>query len=157
MKSKDNFWYQRYKYYRDKLNHLLRKSKQIYFKEYFESCKKDSKKIWMGINNLLKKPTKKKTSNISLQIGNTMVNNQKTVANHFNQFFTGVAQNLVNRLGNTSKKFTDYLPNRQSNSLFINPVSEFEVSDQISSLDAKKSADAYDIPIKMAKANYTYK
>ncbi len=101
----------------------------------------------MGINNLLKKPTKKKTSDISLKIGNTMVNNQKTVANHFNQFFTGVAQNLVNRLGNTSKKFTDYLPNRQSNSLFINPVSEFEVSDQISSLDAKKSADAYDIPI----------
>ena len=113
---------------------------------------KELQEIWMGINDLLRKSTKKKTSDISLKIGNNIVNNQKTVANHFNEFFTGVAQNLVNKLGNTTRKFADYLPNRQSNSLFINPVSEFEVSDQISSLDAKKSSDAYDIPIKMVKA-----
>ena len=50
----------------------------------------------MGINDLLRKSTKKKTSDISLKIGNNIVNNQKTVANHFNEFFTGVAQNLVN-------------------------------------------------------------
>ena len=150
-KSKDQFWYQRYKYYRDMLNHLLRKSKRIYFKDYFQNCKNNSKKIWMGINDLIRKSNKKKQSDISLKIGNSVVNNQKIVANHFNKFFTGIAKDLVNKLGKTSKKFTDYLHNPQSNSLFLNLVLEFEVSDEISNLDAKKSVDAYDIPIKMIK------
>ena len=152
LKSKDNIWYQRCKYYRDMLNHLLRKSTRIYFMEYFENCKKNSKNIWMGINDLLKKLSRKNKCDISLKIDGSVVSNQKTPANHFNKFFTGIAQDLVNKLGNNTKKFSDYLPNRQSNSLFIYPVSEFEVCDQISNLDAKKSADAYDIPIMMVKA-----
>lgn len=151
LKSKDKFWYQRYKYYRDMLNHLLRKSKRLYFKDYFENHKKNSKKIWMGINDLLGKSNKKKQSDISLKIGNSVVNNQKIVSNHFNRFFTGIAKDLVNKLGKTAKKFTDYLHSPQSNSLFLRPVSEFEVGDEICNLDAKKSADAYDIPITMIK------
>ena len=35
--------------------------------------------------------------------------------------------------------------------MFLNLALEFEVSDEISNLDAKKSVDAYDIPIKMIK------
>ncbi len=100
LKSKDKFWY---KYYRDVLNHLLRKSKRTYFQEYFENCKKNSKKVWAGINDLLRKSPRKKSNDISLQIGDNVVNNQKTVANHFNKFFTGIAQDLVNNLGNTTK------------------------------------------------------
>ena len=65
---------------------------------------------------------------------------------------TNFLQNLVNKLGNTTKKFSDYLPNCQSNNLFSNPVSEFDVCDQSSTLDAKKSADAYDIPTMMVNA-----
>ncbi len=44
LKSKDKFWYQRYKYYRDMLNRLIRKSKCNYFKDYFENCKNNAMK-----------------------------------------------------------------------------------------------------------------
>ena len=57
----------------------------------------------------------------------------------------------MNRLGSTTKKYTEFLNNPQPNSLFLNPVTEFEVSDVISSLDAKKSADSYGIPFKLVK------
>ena len=57
----------------------------------------------------------------------------------------------MNRLGSTTKKYTDCLNNPQPNSLFFNLVTEFEVSDIISNLDAKKSADAYGISIKLVK------
>ena len=73
------------------------------------------------------------------------------VANHFNSFFTSIAKELVNKLGNTSKKFADYLNNPLRSSMFLNPVTELEVSDQISNLNVKKSADAYDIPAKLIK------
>ena len=151
LKSKDNFWYQRYKYYRDMLNRLIRKSKSNYYKDYFENCRNNAKKTWKGINDLLGKTSKKNSSGISIKIGNSIIDNQKTVANNFNEFFTGIAQNLVNKLGTTSMKYTDYLNDPQPNSLFLKPVTEFEVCDVISNLDAKKSSDAYGIPIKLVK------
>ncbi len=151
MKSKDKFWYQHYKYFRDMLNRLIRKSKCNYFKDYFENYKNNAKKTWKGINDLLGKTSKKKSSKISIKIGERIVNNPKIVANNFNEFFTGIAQNLVNKLGSTSKKYTDYLNNPQPSSLFLNPVTEFEVNDVISNLDTNKSSDAYGIPIKLVK------
>ena len=59
LKSKDNFWYQRYKYYREMLNRLIRKSKGNYLCNYFEKCKNNAKKTWKGINDLLGKSSKK--------------------------------------------------------------------------------------------------
>ena len=151
LKSKDMFWYQRYKYYRDTLNHLIRKSKRIFYKDFFDNCITDFKKVWKGINDLLSKSSKKKSDEISLKIGNKVISNKNTVANHFNSFFTSIAEELVSKLGKTSKKFTDYLNKPQNNSLFLNPVAEYEVSDQINKLNEKKSADTYDIPVKLIK------
>ena len=53
----------------------------------------------------------------------------------------------MNRLGIQTASFS----NPQPNSPFFNLVTEFEVSDIISNLDAKKSADAYGISIKLVK------
>ena len=145
------FWYQRYRYYRDTLNHLIRKSKRIFYKDFFDNCKNDFKKVWKGINDLLSKSSKKKSDEISLKIGNKVISNKNTVANHFNSFFTSIAEELVSKLGKTSKKFTDYLNKPQNTSLFLNPVAEYEVSDQINKLNEKKSADTYDIPVKLIK------
>ena len=53
LKSKDTFWYQRYKYYRDTLNHLIRRSKRNHYRSYFETFKNNSKHIWKGVNELI--------------------------------------------------------------------------------------------------------
>ena len=53
MKRKDKKHYAKYKIYRDKINHLIRASKNLYYKNYFTQYKKNSKKIWDGINNIL--------------------------------------------------------------------------------------------------------
>ena len=57
----------------------------------------------------------------------------------------------MNKLGSTTMKYTDYLNNPQPNSLFLTLVTELDITDGISSLDAKKSSDAYGIPIKLVK------
>ena len=54
LKTKDNFWYQRYKKHRNMLNQVIRVSKRQSRLSYFEKLKHDYKQIWRGINNLLR-------------------------------------------------------------------------------------------------------
>ena len=49
LKTKDGFWYQRYKCYRDMTNRLIRQSKRNYYLSYFNKFKHNSKKFWSGI------------------------------------------------------------------------------------------------------------
>ena len=46
--TKDVKWYETYKVYRDKINHLIRKSKNNYYKKYFIEFKQNCKKnmVW---------------------------------------------------------------------------------------------------------------
>ena len=50
IKTNNHTFYDNYKLYRNKINHLIRKSKSNYFKSYFERFRENSKKIWTGIN-----------------------------------------------------------------------------------------------------------
>ena len=134
LKSKDTFWYQRYKCYRDMLNHLIRRSKRNHYRSYFETFKNNSKEIWKGVNELINKTNSKSSKNIHLKDNGSTITDQKKVADRFNKYFTGIAQSLVNKLGKTKSKFTDYLKEPNVNSIFINPVNESEVFDQLDSL-----------------------
>ena len=62
MSTKDVKWYKIYKVYRDKINHLIRKSKNNYYKKYFIKFKQNSKKIWNGINELISQKNVKNNS-----------------------------------------------------------------------------------------------
>ena len=156
LKTKNTFWYQRYKLYRDILNRLIRKSKNNFQSAYFEKFKNNSKKIWKGINNLLNKSSNKSSEDINLNINGNLVNDKTKVANHFNEFFTGIAKNLVDKLGYGKTTYSDYLNNTVSQSFFATPTSKDEVAEVLKSLDENKAAGAYDIPIKVIKPIHTY-
>ena len=53
IKTKDDFWFERYRIFRNTLNRVIRSSKQNYYTSYFNDFKKDSKKIWKGVNEIL--------------------------------------------------------------------------------------------------------
>ena len=76
----------------------------------------------------------KSSKNIQLKDNRSTITDQKKLADRFNEYFTGIAQSLVNKLGKTKSKFTDYLKEPNVNSIFINPVNESEVFDQLDSL-----------------------
>ena len=79
------------------------------------------------------------------------MNDQKQVANRFNEYFTSIAQNLVDKLRNPKKQYSDYLKDPVSNSFMISPVLTAEVLDQLRNLDETKAADSYDIPVNLIK------
>ena len=61
--------YAKYKFYRDTINSLLRKSKKQYFKQYFIKHANDLKKTWKGINNILNRQGNLKISDTFLLMG----------------------------------------------------------------------------------------
>ena len=53
MKTKAKFWCNRYKYYRDKPNALISKSKKTHLHKYFQENYLHSKRLWQKINEHL--------------------------------------------------------------------------------------------------------
>ena len=86
LKTKDGFWYYRYKYCRDMINRLIRQSKRKYYLSYFNKFKHNSKKIWSGIRNILDLEKYKSNSDICLSIEGQFISSQAQVANKFNDF-----------------------------------------------------------------------
>ena len=132
-------------------NHLIRRRTRKHYRSYFETFKNNSKKIWKGVNELINKTNSKSSKNIHLKDNGSTITDQKKVADRFNKYFTGIAQSLVNKLGKTKSKFTDYLKEPNVNSIFINPVNESEVYDQLATLDESTTADSYNIPVRLIK------
>jgi hypothetical protein len=151
IKSQDNFWYHRYKYYRDMINSLIRKSKKQFYIKFFSNCKNKAKKVWSQINVIINKTKYKSKNEIYLNNNGEIVTDQKNVANMFNKYFTNVAQNLVDKMGETKNSFKDYLKNTNINSMFLEETTSDEVTKLINNIDVKKAEDIYGISPKLVK------
>ena len=96
-KSQNKHDYAKFKFYRDTINSLLRKSKKQYHKQYFIKHANNFKKTWNGINNILHRQGNTKVSDIFLNIDGKLVTDQKTVVNAMNNYFINVADNLAKK------------------------------------------------------------
>ena len=151
IKFKERNFYIEYKSYRDKINHLIRKSKRNYYNNFFTSNVNNIKKIWSGINSLTNRKTRNKNENICLNINKEIVSDPVNVANHFNKFYTTVAKKLVEKLKNSTTCFQDYLSKPNENSMFVQPTCKEEIADIIKTINANKSSDIYGISPKLIK------
>ena len=53
LKTKSIYYYNKFKYYRNKLNHLLKLSKKQYYNKYFLDNKHNSKNLWKVIKQIV--------------------------------------------------------------------------------------------------------
>ena len=134
--------------YRDKINHLIRASKNLYYKNYFTQYKKSSKKIWDGINDILTNKQKSTNSKINIIENNTFITDQlKLLINLILSLLTGpLFSDNITDLGHN---FSEYLPLPNKNSFFMSPTTPHEIGIELMSLSESKSSD---IPIKIIKA-----
>ena len=100
-----------YKTLKQKIFNIIGSSKKIHYKNYFQENFNNIKKLWNGINEIIQNKPKlaDRISLIQHKYGQN-ITNEKKVANEFNDFFSGVAGNLLNKRkfpGN--KHYTDYL------------------------------------------------
>ncbi|XP_057292368.1 uncharacterized protein LOC130618404 [Hydractinia symbiolongicarpus] len=141
----------KYKYYCKHLKQLIKTSKAKYYKEYFSVHLNNSKKVWKGVNEIINKRKKIGVGNIFLSENDSIVTDQKKVANMFNEFYGSVAKKLVEKLPKPITQFQDYLKNPNEHSIFLTEVDPGEVYLLLCKLDSKKAADIYGISPKFLK------
>ena len=143
-----------FKVLRNEVTKLKRKSKESYYKHFFEKHKTNTATIWKGINSIVKLKSSS-IKNLRIIDDNGSLNcDPLKIANCFNKYFSGIGPNLEKNIPSSSKSFSDYLSNVNVNSsFFMDPTSPIEVSDIIKSLDTKKALGPNSIPSFILKVN----
>ena len=80
-------------------------------------------------------------------------NKSKRYTNHFNTFFTSIAQKLVQKIPSTHNNFKNSLKNQNEKSFFIGPVDIKETENIISNLQENQTSGPNSLPIKMLKTS----
>ena len=151
VKTKDPFWYNRYKYVRNDINLKTKEAKSKFYTKYFEQNMKNSMKIWKGINELTSNSGFRAESEIHLEGTDKTSNAKNNVANQFNSFYTNIASKLVSKLGKRNNKYQDYLKNPNKHSIYLTETEPGEVSDILRNLDISKAGDIYGITPRLLK------
>ena len=145
--------HEKYKIYRNQIVTLTRVCKENYYQSFFENNKTNSKKIWSGIRSILNMKNTKASKKYSHLINKPLTTIEKDIANHFNNFFTSIAQKLVEKIPPTHNNFKSSLKNQSERSFFIGAVDIKEAENVISNLQENKVSEPNSLPIKMLKTS----
>ena len=77
----------KFKYYRNKLNHLIKIRKKQYYNNYFSTINNDNKKLWSGIKQIMGNNNRNKMAPSKLIIDDQEIIDKRSIANAFNRFF----------------------------------------------------------------------
>ena len=97
VRSKNDFWFNMYKYYSKRTRHLLFLSKQKYYGRYFTKNAKNFKRVWQGINQIVSSKPTIGHEDIFIDNDGNIVTDQKKVANIFSRYYANVANNLLKK------------------------------------------------------------
>ena len=153
MSTSNDYYFTKYKIYRNTLKHLILVSKKSFYNNYFNTNKDNIKETWKGIKQLI---TLKKTAYstpTTLKIGNTNITDTKSIANEFIKYFANVGSNLANAIPVVYTSFEEFLRLCKSpcSSFVLFPVTTHEIEDEISNLNPSKSTGPYSLPTKILK------
>ena len=141
-----------YKKCRNRVATELKKSKLEYYHNYFAKNEKNMRKLWDGINSIIAK----KTCSHSIidkvkDVNGKLLDDPTQMASNFNEYFVNVADSINKAIPRTPNSPLRYLGSANENSLFLSPVTHFEVEDVISNLSSSKSTGPHSVPIKLLK------
>ena len=128
------------KTYNTILKKNIRAAKQIYFESRFSLFRNDIRNTWKTINECLSKKHTNNSFPTYFEDNGYQMSNKQNIADAFTNYFTNIAQTIVNDIKyEGTKDFTYYL-NRQINSTFkIQNVDEEAVNKIIHNLPTKHS------------------
>ena len=87
IKTKLHKYFLKFKYYRNKLNHLIKISKKQYYNNYFSAINNDNKKLWSGIKQIMGNNNRNKMAPSKLINDDQEIIDKRSIANAFNSFF----------------------------------------------------------------------
>lgn len=129
-----------YKKYANKLNKVKAAAKKKYYEEELKHSQNDTYGTWRIIKSLLSSSNKSSTIPEKVKHNDCLYTDLNDITEQFNEYFANVGNNLAARITpHDENAYKKYLPLSISSSLFLVPISPFEVMQQIHSLKNKKS------------------
>ena len=138
-----------YKAYRNKLQSLVRKSESEHYDDLLMQNKCNLSKSWKIIKEVINK-NKINVKPDKIIINNEPVTDNLQIANNFNELYVNIGHDLSRDIPNIRNDPTAYIPANLKYSMFVSPVTQIEISNDISNL--KESSAGHDgIPSKLLK------
>ena len=142
--------FEEYKYLRNMINELIRKSKKTYYQSFFAEHNTNIKKVWQGIKELVNIKTKNVNTPTSIEINNSSTTDPKIICNSFNNYFVNIADDILKtRKFDGKKHYTEYLNNPVSNTFVFDLCDASEVDVIIIQLSISKASGPNSIPTKI--------
>ena len=155
---------EQFKSLRNKVQREVKKAKSNYFKNKIEDNKKNPKEIWRQFKTLGYSNKHKDNSKISLNIDNEICSEPVKVAQHMNNYFLNIAQDLVKKLPIISSIYSTMSPlvkqfyrekNVRPNSFKLHPISDNFVNNELNNININKSTGYDEIQGKFLKYGFT--
>ena len=146
--------YNKFSEYRKLLNKIVRRAKSTFYVTKIANASGNSKKTWEVINQIRGKC--KKAIKPQFIINNKRITDRRAIANEFNKYFVSLAAKLNATIDLDEgipicplTNFSEYMPKRNSSSMFLFDCSEEEISKIIIELQNNKASD---LPISIIKS-----
>ena len=130
-----------YKFYKSKLNRIVRNQERSYFNSKINDLKGNVKKTWSVIKEVINKNKNTKINNKFL-VNGEITEDRTIITNKFNDFFTNIGPNLAKEIADTDKSATDYIQVPNLRSVCLIDTTESEVARVIAGL--KNSSPGWD-------------
>ena len=141
----------KYKKYYDIYNKLLRKAKSLYYAEQFKLSSNNVRKTWQILRSAINKTGTKSMLPDHFYHENKKITDKAEIANKFNIFFSTIGIKMTEAISLSDKHFTHYLPERNTKSIFMDPVTPEDIINMTNRIKTKTSMDHRGISSKLMK------
>ena len=141
----------KFKYYRNRLNHLIKVSKKQYYNDYFHANRSNTKTIWTGIKRIITLRPECNHAPKKINNNNTDITEPKAIANPFNNFFAKIRNDIASSVPNTDCSPQQYLSKQTYDTFYLFPTSTSEIETEISAINVRKATGPYSIPSNLLK------
>ena len=141
----------KYRIYNNTYNTIKRSMKVQYYNTMLKENKYNITKSWSILKVAIGKRNDKSSLPHEFIINNNPVTDNSEIANNFNEYFANIGPITINNVPLTENKYTDYLPDPLTKSMFLDPVDIFKVVETTKKLKTKTSSGHDEMSTKLPK------
>ena len=123
-----------YKYYCNKLNHILKIAEKKHYTDLLNNNKSNLKKAWKIMKGIINKNRSNSVNaRFKLQDG-SLTTDKQLISEWFNEFFVGIGSSLAKKIPTQNVSPSKFMGAKELHSIYLTTVSPSEINKIISSL-----------------------
>ena len=140
LKKKNPTTFSTYKNYNKIFTKVCKKSKAMYYENFYKKFANNSRKLWRETNDVIGRVKKEKHITKRFKKGGRIITSKKEIADEFNRFFSSIGEKLSSEIPDTGDLFTKNLPSKPKAIFKFELINQEIVAQIIDSMESKRSS-----------------